>query len=979
MPVVVSQSWSMVADTTAVSVTLGMPMTRLASGNFVQATDANLAISKSGMVDGIAVTQANGGQQFIAQTAGLIDAINIPSLGTSTTVDFIVNVNGTLLRSPTFNSSCVGAAAKDGSAAIVLGAGIIGGGGGGGVIPTQGVFAAVCTTAAAIGDVVTVDATDPTKVQKATATALLAGQDGYGILLGPSLAPGSPVLYVGTDGVAPNSATSLGGGEASYVVVVNARPVRKRSPEANDYIIGFAHTTGAVHVRKSKVQSSAIVIGSPGYECIADGSPSNDCWPAIQRALDDAIVGGIELAGSVREVLLPRGNYFISHPLHLKQAGIWFHGEGCDTSVITNTTFAGPGLLMSALLTPMTTVSDGPIPSQPLGLHIETFADPLNDRFIDLTDYGTGAEMTGLASFTVRMLVKVPSTGPAGDGAILGSFGQRFSFDFGASTSGANGWAILVNPATRGMTLKLTTVTGGLHTGALAPIAGWTGIPLDTPFWIEVSVSAGVMRIFCEDKTTNMMKKLHFFTAVGNTVQMNWESTQLGTGFAGYFGEGSNFSSFTGNIYHLQMSSTVYHTFDGLADYTDAFASYGTTRPVIDGFTFLYNDFQSYQGVFVGGKSAYSPGSNSMTNAWYPVTSRGPTEGPIKSQVSDMGFYNPYGPCIVAYTIINGKIFNIRGTGKSGIIMRNNCYNSYIYDCTFFGSSSPRYGVCTGSASYQAYIGNVQAVGFKYGLLSLSANTIVGGYYIVNTEFQILLLDNQNVSVFGVSMSDEGGGFVNPLGGIGFIRAGVGTIHGCSILTGAGTGNCVVSDNSSFFFQKTDLDFSGTQFGSHPAFPDQVPHVPGLPNVANYTFKVVNDDGLVTSINSTTFQFTPVDSHVIPFVPCPCIDPTSTNTVLWNLGPVSTFNALAIVMTDANRTITADEALRGNFVFTGTLTANRTITMPNNTSLIKTFYNNTTGGFSLIIKTAAGAVTPTIPNGQTWGIRSDGTEMRHIT
>lgn len=967
----------MLADT-SLDITVGMPVTKSGNGlSYVQATSANLTAGKSGIVEGVATTVAGGGKFFIGQVAGVLDPSFVPGVGPGA-VEFAVNVNGTIGRSPVFSADVIGAAGKDGSVALCLGAGIIGGGGGGGIIPAQGVFAAICTTTAAAGDVVTVDAIDPTKVQKATAAALLVGQDGYGILLGPSVVPGSPVLYVGTDGVAPNSVTVLNGGEPSYVVVVNARPVRKRSPEANDYIIGFAHTTGAVHVRKSKVQSSAIVVGSPGYECIADGSPSNDCWPAIQRALDDAIVGGIELGGSVREVLLPRGNYFVSHPLHLKQAGIWFHGEGPDTSVITNTTFAGPGLLMSALLVPMPTVSDGPIPGQPLGLHVETFANELDDRFIDLTDYGTGAEMNGLAAFTVRMLVKVPSTGPAGDGAIMGSFGQRFSFDFGASTSGANGWAILVNPATRGMTLKLTTATGGLHTGALAPVAGWTGIPLDVPFWIEVVVSGGLMRIFCEDKTTNFMKKLHFFTAVGNTVQMNWESTQLGTGFAGYFGEGSNFRSFTGNIYHLQMSSTAYHTFDGLADYTDAFASYGTTRPGIDGFTFLYNDFQTYQGVFVGGKTSYAPGSNAMANAWYPVTSRGPTEGPIKSIVSDLGFYNPYGPCIVAYTIINGRISNIRGTGKSGIVMRNNCYNSYIYDCTFFGANSPRYGVCTGAASYQAYVGNVQAQGFKYGILSLSSNTIVGGYYIVNTEFQILLIDNQNVSVTGASLSDEGGGFVNPLNGIGLLRAGVGLISGCSILTGAGTGNCFVSNNSSFFFQKTDIDLTGTQLGSHPAFPDQVPHVPGLPNLANYQFKVVNDDGFVTSVNSTTYQFNLNDSHVIPGVPSPAIDPTSSNTVLWNLGPIATFESLPIVMTDANRTITADEAIRGHFVFTGTLTANRTITMPNNRSLIKTFYNNTGGGFSLIIKTAAGASTPTIPNGQIWGIRSDGAEMRHI-
>lgn len=85
--------------------------------------------------------------------------------------------------------------------------------------------------------------------------------------------------------------------------------------------------------------------------------------------------------------------------------------------------------------------------------------------------------------------------------------------------------------------------------------------------------------------------------------------------------------------------------------------------------------------------------------------------------------------------------------------------------------------------------------------------------------------------------------------------------------------------------------------------------------------------------------------------------------------PDSTYGSTAIVMTNANVTLTPLQASKSTIVITGALTANLNLVFPN---YVKewTIVNNCTGAFTITCKTAAGSGIA-INIGQTWKIRGD--------
>lgn len=114
---------------------------------------------------------------------------------------------------------------------------------------------------------------------------------------------------------------------------------------------------------------------------------------------------------------------------------------------------------------------------------------------------------------------------------------------------------------------------------------------------------------------------------------------------------------------------------------------------------------------------------------------------------------------------------------------------------------------------------------------------------------------------------------------------------------------------------------------------------------------------------------------------------TGENRATWGTKANNDFNliefaiagATTIAMSDANQTLTTangttDEARSAILIFTGALTANRTITIP---TVSKTYViqNATTGGFDLNITTSAiGAVVAVVPNASTQLVFTDGTD-----
>lgn len=105
---------------------------------------------------------------------------------------------------------------------------------------------------------------------------------------------------------------------------------------------------------------------------------------------------------------------------------------------------------------------------------------------------------------------------------------------------------------------------------------------------------------------------------------------------------------------------------------------------------------------------------------------------------------------------------------------------------------------------------------------------------------------------------------------------------------------------------------------------------------------------------------------------------TTTNTNLGTLIEQAITGVQAIAMTDADYTMSnyngvSDEARNAVLVVTGAFSANRNLIAPavNKTYVI---YNNTTGGYGLVIKTASGTGV-TIPNGATQIVYCNGTNF----
>ena len=104
---------------------------------------------------------------------------------------------------------------------------------------------------------------------------------------------------------------------------------------------------------------------------------------------------------------------------------------------------------------------------------------------------------------------------------------------------------------------------------------------------------------------------------------------------------------------------------------------------------------------------------------------------------------------------------------------------------------------------------------------------------------------------------------------------------------------------------------------------------------------------------------------------------TSTNTN-WDIIDQAVGGYVSHAMSDADFTFSitdgSSSAARNKFInFTGTLTANRTVTL-SPSDLEKTWYikNSTTGGFSLIFKQGSSGSSVTLPNGINAIIYSDG-------
>jgi hypothetical protein len=848
-----------------------------------------------------------------------------------------------------------------------------GGGAGGGA----GTILAFTTSALSAGDGITGanSASTADNITKALPAALLNTGKGWGVALFPALA-NTFTLYAGVGATVPGSLIGLTatGAKAYAVLDTNARVIRSLNPEPADYVIGEIDPNANLHIDPFIRFGGTIVIGSPGYEC--DRTGNIDTSAVVQKALDDAYNPALAgLPYNMRPVHFPRGRYRLVTPVQIKQSGAVIGGDGMYSSYLDAASMgAGPGLHASNYQLPMPPIVGNGFASLAKSIHIETNLATNNEPFMKFREFGMGVDVDGFTEFTVEMMVWVDPATPEG-GVLFSSAGKRFPSDPAiAPGAHSNAFMCTMDGSNSGCSTRVHVSTTGYVNANFAPSGAWTGFPKGQWVWFEFNVGRGFMRTFVNGW------KLSFLTAVGSIVQADWESVNLGVGFSDFFGTGFSNVVATANIGYLRVSKTVRNQFDGSANYTQVYTP-PTVPPPIDGLTTLMADFQITSGAFnnyraiITKASALPAVETSWPQHWAPTSTQAPYTALSHIEISNLNIFSPAGPALELQTVNESIIHDLSLIGKTGVFCENNCFNLYLKRI-YAAASTPdlaRIGINMGDSAYESSADDCRITAFRYGLLCLSATVIQNGYYIDNTQYGILAITAANLVVNGLSISDEGGGFVNPLSSIGLIRCGAVTISGCSLLVATGTGPVIHAEDGIIFFHRCDITFPGTSLGWHGPFTSPV--APG-----NYCFDMrIIDPNYAMSVHAPTFEASFNSFGVFPGVEALIITPTSTADIEWNIMPRAVFKKITIPMADANQAITADQYLSGKFIFTGALTANRTVTVPLNPTGMKTFFNNTTGGFSVIVKTTTGAVTNTIPAAATWGMAGDGAELRHIT
>lgn len=852
-----------------------------------------------------------------------------------------------------------------------------GGGGGGGGAGT-GIYVAANTGGLTAGNVITgaANAGDTGRITKALAAAMVNNDNVWGVALF-TVSNGAITNYAGIGSTIAGSLVGItADGLKSYAILnpSTAGVTRKLNPEPTDYILGDIDVVGNIHIAPRRAKDSTIVIGSAGYECDLTGNV--DASVIIQKAFDDAYNPALAgLPYNMRPVHIPRGRYRLEKPLHMKQSGMRVSGDGMYSTYLDGAPIgAGPGLHASNYLLPMPVVNNNGFASLAKSIHIETNLTTNNEPFLKFREFGMGVDVDGFTEFTIEMMVWVDPATPEG-GVLFSSAGKRFPSDPAiAPGAHSNAFFCSMDGSNNGCSTRVHVSTTGYVNANFAPSGAWTGFPKGQWVWYELNVGRGFMRTFVNGW------KLSFLTAVGSLVQADWESVNLGVGFSDFFGTGYSNVVATANIGYLRVSKTVRNQFDGSANYTNVYTP-PTVPPAIDGLTTLWADFQISSGVFnnyraITSKALPLPSvENTWPQHWVPTSSQAPAQSLAHIEISDLNIYSPAGPALELQTVNESIVRDLWLVGKTGVFCENNCFNLYLKRI-YAAASTPdlaRIGINLGDSAYEAGVDDCRLTGFRYGLLCLSATVVQNGYFIDNTQYGILAITAANLVINGVSVSDEGGGFVNPMTSIGLIRCGAVTISGCSLLVATGTGPVIHAEDGIVFFHRCDITLPGTSLGWHG--PTTSPVVtPG-----NYAFDCrIIDPNYAMSVHSPTFQSSFNAFAVFPGTEALIVAPTSTADIEWNLMPRSVFKKVTIPMADANQVITMDQYLSGKFIFTGALTANRTVTTPLNPTDTKTYFNNTTGGFSVLVKTTGGAVTNTIPPTETWGLSGDGVELRHI-
>lgn len=911
------------------------------------ATDAAIASSPTGAIEGIATTPGSGPNiTFTYLPVGPIPKEFLPFVGAGNGTDFALRgSDGRIVRSASLTPQCVGLCREDGSVVLDLtiggiaslvvgGSGILTGISDGSVVSGRGI-----TTAAAVGD--------PTRLTNATPAALSSGFMPYGVALATVPLLGI-VLYAGVGSTV--AAAIVGGtpGDASWAILdATGLPIRKKSPTASDVVIGEFTARGDLHVLPQRFDRCELNLAHPPYS--VDTTGIVDISTAFRQAVIDADISVAEssINFSARRIILPKGILKLDKPVHCKTEALIVQGEGRLIPHLKATSFVGPSLYLAPDIGVFPTV-----PSSLGGnaLVLKREVQVQDEHWFSFGNDGAGANLDTKSAMSIEMWIRVNSTTVTGTSFIAVSYGRRFSDDTAWAYS--EGWGIGYSntggsPTSKSIFFTLTTTAG-----ILSVFTPNNSLLSDGSLHhVEANWSSGQMRIFIDGVAQTLSNS---GALAGTIVQKYWESATMG-GVYQYFMMSRERASTDFYLDAFRLSATARHT----TGFTPPAAKFGEDANTV------LNITGELDGVFVKARARGVASSTALFDAYYPHRrdNVAVVGGMVDVVVSDIMFTNLYGTAIQANSTFNGRYERITAVSKNGIRLDNNCFKSSVADI-FLSSSSieSNVGISMSGAANVMSMRNVNINGFDVAYVVIGAGDIVveGSFYCTVFRMGIFVALSVNFTwLCDSEISDEASTISGKIPELflGLVANASTYFTAFQMSQVESSGAAIVLQGDGPLFLPTQNIFDGLFAAGNPASPG--------------TFKILGTPtGYIELRGSQLKAAVPVLASGAP------------DSFLCFLKPEIEYKVDTVAITGTSFALTKDRYMRaGIFRFTGLdLPGVNTITVGTKATLgRRTFVNATTATlpatpFDIIVK-VAGGTSYTIAPGASISLICDGVDL----
>lgn len=838
----------------------------------------------------------------------------------------------------------------------------------------------------------------------------------------------------------PASVTALGAGTATLVVATSTGALaRKDLPDAGDMVVGTCDASGVLHFIPLLLSGVADAT-NPSLRGANDASADAGITiqKRVDAAMQFGPGDGFNGQGS-KQVVIEPGNFIFTQPLHICRGQTVVGGASDGSTHVTASNFAGTLFFTSPFREPPFLAfndfagGNGMILDQPAGNN-----NTLR-RWLEVSEYGAGCLVNGWSAIEIRFIIKKTSAAAIGAATIIASGGSRYGSDPGGQTGDTrlqNAFAIHLTgnadtPA-NAILFQLTTSTTQYNLYSSASALTVDG----NAHYVICNYSAGTVRIFVDGvlvgsmAATGTVKQYPWEqTVIGNGVPLQYNNNwNTGSAYGNlYCLEIANAVSQTssgsltlpvakfayppsGNNISLALNWDDYYPTVQAINITNVTntnpmvvttaAPHGLTGPVpypfsiqeVGGCTAANNSWTSsvvidathiqlggagngaytsggklvIGGTFVKGYTAQSGASPApRVLAYFPTIHDNVGIGLTPTvEIRDLTLTSQWGDAAVFIDSPRSRISRVVSACKGGVRLLYNCYESVIDKLSVqhsVASADRRVACLLGSADYMSKIRNVDFVGCEVGIVAVNTDIAIDSAYLNGCARAAMFYECTNIEWTGMtSISDEGSPANWTDDQVAII--GCSTVHISATQISAPSNIC----------HNIVIDQVGTTSSNHNTY---------VKLDAGFIAAATGSAGNILAKAGPALPLTGACEIILSTkgndVTIPYIDPASATGYPVVVKPLRDYGTKSIALSDADYTMTRDDALANAITFTGALTADRAITYvgPNIGSTY--FLNATTGGHNLTLVKSGGTNVLTIAvSPAATLVRNDGTDVR---